>query len=90
MINYKIDTHACNVKEFVINGIKADYEDFITLYDHDRENAPNYGCGDMICDIKDINSKVCKKYGINTDSEYNDIANDLCEKLSIGYCEYCS
>jgi hypothetical protein len=44
----------CDLETFIINGIEADIDDFVDLYDH----MPCIGvedqcCGDMRADIKD-------------------------------------
>lgn len=79
----------CYCREFTINDVEADYDDFVDKYDHDIENAPDYGCGNMTCDIKKPIDIVLKKYGINED-EYRDIAEKLVDGLSFGRCAWCS
>lgn len=78
----------CCVPGFRVNGVAAMVEDFVDQYDHDPENAPDYGCGDMRCDPKDPSKDVMRKYGISV-TEYNEIVQRLCEKLDFGYCNYC-
>lgn len=78
----------CELRVFSINGKDADYEDFVEKYDHDIENAPDYGCGDMRCDVKDPTKEVLEKYGI-TLAEYHEIADHVCEKLDFGCCGWC-
>lgn len=79
----------CELRVFSINGKDADYEDFVEKYDHSRENAPDYGCGDMRCDAKPPTQEVLEKYGI-TLAEYYEIVDRICEKLDFGYCGCCS
>lgn len=82
-------TCLCELSTFNIDGREADYEDFVEKYDHDEENAPDYGCGDMRCDQKEPTQKVLDKYGI-TDSEFYEIAEKLCSALDFGCCAWCS
>lgn len=82
------DTYDCCPVKFEVNGKKADYTDFVEKYDHDEEHAPEYGCGDMRCDPKQPTPDVLAKYGI-TIKEYEKITEALCDKLNIGYCEWC-
>jgi hypothetical protein len=77
----------CATKVFVVNGVSANVYDFGSQYDHDKENAEEYGCGDMRFDQKPSTSEVLKKYGI-TDTEYNQICGKLGE-LSFGSCGWC-
>lgn len=79
----------CSLSTFKINGIEADQDDFINLYDHYPSIAERYCCGDMRADIKPATEVVLNKYSI-TLREYNTIAEDLSEKLSFGSCGLCS
>ena len=78
----------CELKVFSINGKDANYDDFVEKYDHDEENAPDYGCGDMRCDAKPPTPEVLAKYGI-TLAEYDEIVDRICEKLDFGCCGWC-
>lgn len=78
----------CELREFSINGKDASYEDFVRKYDHDEENAPDYGCGDMRCDSKDPTLQVLEKYCI-TLGDYYEIVERLCDVLDYGHCEWC-
>ena len=78
----------CDLEEFEINGIKAEYEDFGRLYDHSPNTAEPYGCGDMqFTDIKPT-EKILDKYRITVEEYY-----EICEKLesvvSFGSCGWC-
>lgn len=79
----------CELKKFTINGIEADYEDFGEKYDHDRENAEDYACGDMRFDPKLATQEILDKYKITTD-DYNKICEELEDKLSFGSCGWCA
>ena len=78
----------CYTPTFVINGIEADERDFGQKYDHDPENAEDYGCGDMKFDRQEPTQDVLDKYGI-TVPEYNLIAGQLEVGLSFGTCGWC-
>ena len=78
----------CALEWFSINGKMADYRDFVDKYDHDEENAPDYGCGNMCCDAKDPTPEVLARYGI-TIHEYNEIVEQLCNSLNYGRCAWC-
>lgn len=78
----------CELRLFTINGKNADYEDFVTKYDHDEENAPDYGCGDMRCDEKEPTLEVLAKYGI-TLVDYREIVDRLSNALDFGCCGWC-
>lgn len=78
----------CELSEFTIGGIEADYNDFGDKYDADPESAEPYGCGNMRFFRKPSTEEVLVKYKITTD-EYNIIADELEEKLSFGNCGWC-
>lgn len=78
----------CELKEFTINGISADYDDFGEKYDTDRINAPEYGCGNMQFIPKASTEKVLSQYQI-TQSEYDEICDKLESALSFGQCGWC-
>jgi hypothetical protein len=90
MSNWKIEEYGalCELEHFEINGMRADYDDFGEKYDHDSENAEDYGCGDMRFDSKAATEEVLNKYGITTE-EYDKICDELEEKLSFGCCGWC-
>lgn len=78
----------CELDEFEINGIKADYKDFGTLEDNSPELAEPYCCGDMLFTPKLATQEVLNKYKINAD-EYNKVCDEL-DCLSFGSCGWCS
>jgi hypothetical protein len=78
----------CETKNFKINDIDADYEDFGDKYDHDSENAESYCCADMEFDSKPATQEILDKYHITVD-EYNEICDKLEEGLSFGRCGWC-
>jgi hypothetical protein len=71
-----------------VNGIDIESEDFGSKYDHDREKAPMYGCGDMRFDPSPSTPEVLNKYSI-TEQEYDEICQELAEGLSFGRCGWC-
>lgn len=90
-MNYELEVfHAlCETSTFTINGKPADYSDFGVKEDTDRENAPDYGCGNMEFIIDESRMPVtCEEYGI-TEEEFCEIAEDLKRKLSFGRCGWC-
>lgn len=82
-------TAFCYCKNFTINNIDANDGDFVDQYDHNPRNAPEYGCGNMCCDVKSPTKECLAKYGI-TESEYYEIAEKLAEGLHFGYCAWCA
>ncbi len=78
----------CELREFTINGIQARYQDFGDKFDHDQDNAPDYGCGDMRFDPKPAEPAILEKYHITPD-EYDDICEALKEALNFGGCGWC-
>lgn len=81
-------TALCETREFEINGIKADHEDFGEKYDHDEDSAEPYGCGCMEFDPKPATPWVLEKYGI-TPQEYDEVCRELRKGLSFGSCGWC-
>jgi len=79
----------CSLSTFKINGINADEDEFVDKYDHSPHTADDYCCGDMQADIIPASKEVLKKYGI-TLSEYQNIAEEVSEKVSFGCCGWCS
>lgn len=71
-----------------INHKRIDEDDFVNKYDHDTENAPDYGCGNMQADIKESTPEVLAKYGIDED-EYKIISFEISQALSFGTCGWC-
>lgn len=87
-LKLKVAGTLCECDEFKINGIDADYDDFGDKYDDNRENAQEYGCGDMHFHPKRPTQEILDKYKITVD-EYNQIVDELEEKLSFGRCGLC-
>lgn len=87
-IELDVCIYACWPGNFRVNGIDARAEDFVDSYDHDEENAPDYGCGDRRCDIKDARPEVLEKYGIDV-GEYEIVAKVLCAAMDFGECSMC-
>lgn len=79
----------CSTATFTINGIKASSQDFGEQYDHDQDNAEDYGCGDMQFEKKPATPEVLAKYNI-TEPEYNIVAGQLEKGLSFGTCGWCT
>lgn len=88
-LELKVYNCLCETEVFKINGISADYEDFGTKDDIDRENAEDYCCGDMTFEPKNATDEILNKYKINN-KEYDEICNELIDKLSFGSCGWCS
>ena len=72
-----------------INGHSVDMGDFVVQYDHSPEIAEDYSCGNMQADVIPATQKVLEKYGITLD-EYNEVANEIADKVSFGCCGWCS
>lgn len=88
IVEMEVYSCLCSLSKFTINGINADYDDFGEKYDHDEDEADEYGCGDMRFDARPPTKEILNTYGI-TEEEYYEICNDLDEKLSFGYCGWC-
>ena len=90
MAKIEIETYSCccGASLFCINGKDADIDDFGELMDINPEEASEYGCGNMMFVIKNATQSVLDKYDI-TLKEYNEIAGELREQLSIGMCCMC-
>lgn len=88
-IQLEVYSALCETAIFTINDIKADYYDFGNKYDADRENAPDYCCGNMVFEGKEPIEEVLNKYDI-TEEEYSEIVFKLHESLSFGSCGWCS
>ena len=78
----------CELEEFEINGIEANYEDFGDKYDTQPSLADDYCCGNMQFVPKLATQEILDKYKINVD-EYNQICEEL-NCLSFGSCGWCS
>lgn len=78
----------CALYVFTINGRDAVYEDFGSKYDHYRDGAEDYGCGDMRFEANPPTDEVLSKYGI-TKREYDTVCKKLEEELSFGRCGGC-
>lgn len=83
------DRSCCGLSVFKINDILADSDDFGEKYDHNPEYAPVYGCGNMMFESKEPTQEVLDKYHITLE-EYEDVCDELCDKLSFGFCTCCS
>lgn len=79
----------CETKVFKVNDVDADWCDFGDKFDHDRENAEPYCCGDMRFVAGTATQAILDKYKINID-EFNQICEMLSDKLSWGNCGWCS
>lgn len=71
-----------------INHKPINEDDFVNKYDHDHENAQEYGCGNMQADVIESTPEVLAKYGIDED-EYKIIAFEISHALSFGPCGLC-
>lgn len=87
-LEFEVMSALCEMKTFIINGVNAEYEDFGEKYDHNREEAEDYGCGDMRFTRNEPTTEILKKYSIN-EKEYGAICEKLEEGLSFGGCGWC-
>lgn len=87
-LKLKVFDCLCELEEFEINGIEADWDDFGDKFDANEENAEPYGCGDMTFLAKAPSWEILKKYDISAE-EYDGICKKLEEKLSFGCCGWC-
>lgn len=79
----------CLPADVTINGKFLDYTDFGKKEDIDRENAPDYCCGNMqFIPFEDVKKATLKKYKIN-ETQYRQIQKKL-DCLSFGSCGWCS
>lgn len=86
----KIEVYSClcELSEFEINDIKANYEDFGDKYDTEPDLAEAYCCYNMQFIPKPATQEILDKYKINVD-EYTQICEKL-DCLSFGECGWCS
>lgn len=81
----------CSTKIFTINGKAADSSDFGHSEDVSPETAEDYDycCGDRQFLPQESTPEVLARYNIN-EAEYQQICNELQNKLSWGSCGWCS
>lgn len=79
----------CELEEFIINGIKAEYDNFGDKDDIESGYTEPYCCGNMKFTAKPATSEILEKYKITVD-EYNKVCDKLDEELSFGSCGLCS
>lgn len=87
-LKLEIYGYLCATCVFSVNGIAANKDDFGSQYDNDKENAEDYGCGDMKFERREYTQEVLDKYNITVD-QYYEIASKLEEGLSFGRCGWC-
>ena len=87
-LKFEVFGALCAMSLFRINGIDADEDDFGGKWDHDPENAEDYGCGNMQFERKESTPAVMDKYKI-TQGEYEIICEKLEDSLSFGSCGWC-
>ena len=81
----------CELEIFTINGKQADSNDFGMTSNHKEDYDDEitvYGCCNMYFKPNPPAMEVLHKYNI-TEEEYYKICDELKEKLSVGYCEWC-
>lgn len=78
----------CELDNFQINGIDANYRDFGDKEDIAPEKAEPYGCGNMQFIPKECRKEILDKYDIS-EGEYYLICHKLKEALSFGECGWC-
>lgn len=78
----------CELDNFTINGIDADYSDFGDKRDIGWVDAESYACGDMQFIPYECRDEILEKYDI-TEGEYYLICHKLKEALSFGKCGWC-
>jgi hypothetical protein len=79
----------CELSAFEVNEIEADYSDFGGKYDRSPDTAEDYCCGDMQFEGIESTPEVLKKYNISQ-SEYDEVVEELTMALSFGSCGWCS
>ena len=79
----------CRLKEFSINGIEAEQDDFGRERDiYDGDNPTPYCCDNMQFIPKEATQDVLDKYGITKD-DYDLVCRDLLDLFNIGPCGWC-
>lgn len=78
----------CSLETFMINDIKADYDDFGYKMDTNHSIAEPYGCGNMEFIPNEPTQEILDKYNI-TEAEYKEICYRLVEELSYHKCGLC-
>lgn len=86
-MKYKIAPYRalCSCETFTINGKKASEYEFGNGADHSPGTAEDYACGDHQFTRIPATPEILAKYNI-TESEYNQICDELEQKLSFGCC----
>lgn len=88
-LGIRFGTAYCYTREFVINGVDADIDDFGEKYDHAPELAPACGCGNMMFESKPPTQKILDKYHISA-GEYSKVCGRLETGLCFGRCCWCA
>ncbi len=78
----------CALEKFVVNGVEASENEFVTQGDEGSDYAEDYACGNMQASPIVPEQKTLDKYEITLD-EFKVIAEDVAEKLSFGCCGWC-
>lgn len=78
----------CRTREFTINGIKADQDDFGEMHLEAGEDEWEYGCQNSCFWSNPPSEEVLQKYHI-TAAEYIDVCNILHRELVSGNCGCC-
>ena len=76
-------------EKFEINSVDAYIDEFGYSWDHNPEDAPEYGCGNMKFEPKRASSELLAKYKI-TIEEFYEICDLIDSKVSWGRCAMCS
>ena len=82
----------CYCRNFIVNGIEANPDDFGEQFDREEEIADPYCCEDMQFTRHTAKAEVdkcLKKYGI-TKSQFDEVSATLEKGLSFGNCGLCS
>lgn len=96
-MNVKFQTYhslPCEAREFFINGIPAETDDFGEEFDEGDRNAcedrdiARWGCVDYVFKRRPCSEMVLNRYKIS-EEEYSEICDLLEAKLSIGMCGWC-
>ena len=78
----------CSLSTFIINRVEAEEDEFVDKYDHNPEDAEDYGCGNMEADIIAPTKEVLERYNISPE-EHEEIAGKVAELVSFGSCGWC-